>query len=990
MSGLAFLHHSGQYFSIGSHGYQFYCTGKPCQYVSDPTYGWLPGGSGVFIPAPTISGERRSAKPVGSLTIAPPEGLPNAWYYEPMPITLEDDGDFPGLGTAISHIFKVRNVWQIQGISEPVYYQVSVNSAGRKVRQALINSWVQMDGIISFQGSRWVSLGGIIMDREYDLAPGKLPAGGFCKTQMPNADWPDRSCLQTVTHPTYGSRTFIILSTANGAWNCWPVGLTLDASLAAKSPYADQVDKVNLSYGYKTVSWPYPNWVYHPPTQWRDALKSRDGFPPLYPRITWSFNSTGTKAIAVMIERRPWTGQLWTIDTTDSPATEKINTSAPIRINTEKYIYKYKDGEPTALFEDWLGLIELTFSITLTGSGLTEFTFSVSVSDDQPPSSVSPQIIAVAYAAPVDWDSQAISLSTDERILAKMYCYRHNDEDRYLKSMGGVSISEFPIQAKLNLETNSQTLASIPLLGLTGATVHCCGTEFVDETITYHTTLGHLHLPTLSYTLVAKARREWLDTTAQETRLDVAIPGYSIPETKRLKLAELGQISRTVAFGKVINEVNEGVNPALASNWLNTTVYPSADEHLIELSESYDLRGVNSNNNRGSTDPWWFSNDCLSAIRIEFYRRYYAQYYWADDTDSQHAAADHLRDLERQRGTLLSGITAENFDETFLTPLLSHKWGTHLYPPWPDSRDGEGFVHHGGIYDPLPDPYPGTQRFTASYVPLDIENADWRLAICEQLYTIVDRARALITSWITNGVFTPNPSSPSNAADDKFFLDYALNKASIYHRGQSRDSVTPLSVSNLPSGTAWRLTPFASGLTAYLHTKQICIQTDQLFGAVITHPLGHVSVCWRTPPCPKIKFPLYSVWTIDSDLSGRTFDNDWSTAIGNPLGLPSSGWFDQSFIDHISWFHGLHQTTHLDAYNSAFNQTLTSSDILHTVDTKIWDDELMVGPIIRPGQYQALHSLGTWTYSKVPVNDDAYYYERFDQWIEPRLSPLFF
>ena len=991
MSGLAFLYRSGQYFSLGVHGYQFFCTGKPCEYVEDPLFYWLPGGSGVFIPVPTLSGGQRPARPIGSLVQKPPEGFPDAWYYEPMPTTLKDaDNGISGLTTAISNIFKVKNVWQIQGIPEPVYYQVVVDSTGRKIRQALITAWVQPDGTLNYQGARWVTIGGLNMDVCFDIAPGKLPAGGFCKTHMPNADWPDRACIQTVTHPDYGTRTFIILSTADGAWNCWPLGLKIDYSILKDLPYADQSEKASLTYGYKTVSWPYPNWVYKPGSQWRASFRSRENNAPNWPRITWSFNSTGTKAIAVMVERKPWVGQLWTIDETDTPYTEKLNTTEPIRINNEKDVYGYSKGEPTALFEDWLGLIELTFSITLTGSSPTAFSFSVSVSDNQSPSSVAPQTVAAAYAAPVDWDALGIPLATDERILAKMYCYRNNDEDRYLKAMGGVSISEFPIQAKLNLETSSQTLASIPLLGLTGATVHCAGTEFIDEIVEYHTSVGHLNLSTLSYILVARARREWLDPTVQETRLNVALPGYSVQETKRLKLAELGQFCRTVAFGKVLNEVNEGVNPDLARNWINTPVYPSVDEHLIELSEAYDLRGVNKSGNKGSTDPWWLGGDCITALFIEFYRRYYAQYYWSDDQVSQTFAADHPKDLEVQRGTPLNAITSKNFDVEFFTPMLAHKWGNFLYPPWPSSRDYEDAVHHGGIYEPHTEPYPGTERFTAAYAPLDVANAEWRLAICEQLYAIVDRARTLINTWIDDGVFTPNPSTPSNAAYDKSFLDNALYKARVYHRGQSRSAVTPLSVSNLPSGTAWRLTPFASGLTAYLHTRQLCINTERSYGTVVTHPLGHISVCWKTPVCPNIPFPLYSIWTLHSDLSGRTFDNNFLVDIGNPRGLPSSGWFDQTLIDHISWFHGLYTTTHLDAYNSAFNKTMTSRDFLYTVDTKIWDDELMVGPTFRPGQYEALHSVGTQIHAKIPINKSTFYYDRRNQWLELRLSPLFF
>lgn len=124
------------------------------------------------------------------------------------------------------------------------------------------------------------------------------------------SDWPDRGCITTVENEEYGNRDFFIMNTADGSWWCWPINAEKDPSISAIENISPELaaqaytNKANIPNGNAIKIKPaYPSWCLVNENPIFKNVWESDKTKTNQPRYSWSFNSTGTKAISVMIEK---------------------------------------------------------------------------------------------------------------------------------------------------------------------------------------------------------------------------------------------------------------------------------------------------------------------------------------------------------------------------------------------------------------------------------------------------------------------------------------------------------------------------------------------------------------------------------------------------------------------------------------------------------------------------------------------------------------
>lgn len=449
-----------------AHGYQFYTTTPTPQFIQCTAVDYYPAGSAVFarvpdydpfnpVPANTVE---IKAVPTGSFV---DRSDTNAWpYYSISSITGETcDLKLNKLSQAMNRILKV-NSWQVNGIAEYVSYHGQDFYNVVMANPALHQSWVQGDLINSF-GLKTVLSPSEFMDQMYDAPPSPLgPWEGAgspkLKTAVPDSDWFGRAGIHTAVHQSYGKRTFVIMSAADGAFHCWPVRSPLGGNYSAEyGAYGGQAYKGNIVKEYARVKIPdYPDWVFLSESAFRDLKDFDEAL--LLPRCTWSFNENATSAISVMIERKVTKGTFkkinyapndlgWSVYKALNKKWGRFKThtlSNPGGVETESTDYPYtfdpfieskildtphipaeESIEPLQVFPtesfpefseisvDRMGFVEIAFAISLTGPNLNDYTFSLGVSRSGTPDEVNTiehgMLVEVAYARPLAWQDYA-------------------------------------------------------------------------------------------------------------------------------------------------------------------------------------------------------------------------------------------------------------------------------------------------------------------------------------------------------------------------------------------------------------------------------------------------------------------------------------------------------------------------------------------------------------------------------------------------------
>lgn len=544
-------------------GYQFYTTSPNVEwaYWQNQDYDFCPGGSMIFAATPNfprdplgyqvsftkdeLNAIKLYAHPTHTLVENPPrktinkglvnEELVDECPYTPMPTTV---GGVGGLNQIMNQVgtFKATNAWQVNGIpEEPCYYvipkytlivngneQESVFTGHYKPDFSILTAWQQPGGQIFSYGMYSLVYYTTIIDVGYDMAPQKiLPV---MTGQMPDGDWPERACITRAGNLEFGYRWYVILHTANDDWLCWPY-LTadyLDSSIVIDAPtsWKEQAYKSNVPVEYAKKARPlFPAWVYSTGDERRNHTEPLKPKPE--PRITFHFNSVGTRAIGAMVERIPidqvseeffrrinfvnpesglsrntrsWYSDfiVWPFDPINNllyyaPVEELTN--VPIKIDASKRFYgTSNEPGPQLLQYDRTGIIELEFIIDVIGPNLGDFTFSINILRNESPDVLDEYdvgtLIDVGYAksmlsAPTvdnisvpglnrDAEVQDAPL-VDEIVTAFMTLYQHQDQKKldlanYMCTNDTPSKCKVSFYKKDDYRTASNAILELPLL----------------------------------------------------------------------------------------------------------------------------------------------------------------------------------------------------------------------------------------------------------------------------------------------------------------------------------------------------------------------------------------------------------------------------------------------------------------------------------------------------------------------------------------------
>lgn len=528
--------HHGLRWTLGGGGYQFYTTSPTVQWAiwHDPL-DFCPGGSLIYAPAPNLkigatpsdaANVKLIAKPMYTLVEPAPEfdGTPECPSVT-MPSSVDDTESGYGLNRLMKENFKIKGLWQINGIGEPLSYisapeiKSGITTGYEKVQSTLVNAYLQADGVIFGSAAQGISEAFDEVDILYDVAPTKLSGSSFGISQMPDADWPDRSCLRFIGSSEFGGRWFVIMHTANDEWWCWPLlnADQLDPSIAANAPpkLKAQAYKSNVPSLYAKSDFPpYPDWVYAPPERLSEA--SEPAKPKVRPRHAFTFTSDGTKAIAAMVERTElsdslfykteymnpgsgqgrsraeWFGKVGSYEGLIDPASEyqyhapqEQVTAESATIDGRQRLFGRSDRQPFKY--DRLGIVELSFTITITGPKLEDFTFAVDVSDEQSPDALDiydvGALVQVAFAKPavsyptsrqvmaegIARSAQVLNApQKDERVTAFITLYQTEEQKKinegfYQYSEGGISKSVISFYKNRDYESASNPILELPL-----------------------------------------------------------------------------------------------------------------------------------------------------------------------------------------------------------------------------------------------------------------------------------------------------------------------------------------------------------------------------------------------------------------------------------------------------------------------------------------------------------------------------------------------
>ena len=324
---------------------------------------------------------------------------------------------------AITKRFPVKNIWQLSGITEHAFYGRK-SGTEKLATTPLVDSWSsagQLTGLPQRGGNRRHERLSSAYDITYDVPP-TLNS----KWRAPDADWYKRAAIRTVEHPEYGTRRFIILSDITNNFYVYPVGA--DDNAVPDARYLAQSIKTNIAAVFvRTFKAPLPGWCRQSSEAARDIRLAGELFALDYvtqvPQYRWAFNSTATRACAVVFED---------LEVFAGPA------GLP-----EPPFFLDGKGKKYAIQESLPGLVEIDISITLTGKGNAQFDAAATVSQLMQPTSTGKYIMGADYAWPMPGQA-----AIDDLILMTGSVYHASTE----RAVAAKSVNLFNHVSKIEVE----------------------------------------------------------------------------------------------------------------------------------------------------------------------------------------------------------------------------------------------------------------------------------------------------------------------------------------------------------------------------------------------------------------------------------------------------------------------------------------------------------------------------------------------------------
>lgn len=482
MSGHGNCEITGLRFSFSLEGYQFYTTSPSVKWSheNDVEKDFFPGGSAVYVKKPTIIKDENNnivqvkwnASPTGSTVQNSAYSEPSNWPSWEHPEFLEDLNAIMN-GT---QIFKIKNCWQINGLPEyPVWF--TGTGTPEKPKISLLTSWLQ-HGQVGMVGSLtpMAPLKDLV-DHGYDLPVAKIERN--LKSLAPDMDWFGPAFIQEKN-----GIKFVIINDSEGKWYCFPVDADIDVTeySAQYSIYGSQAYKSNVvSAQVKTDTPSYPEWV-TPFISHRNAYNADKNKLITKPRYAWSPNSSGTRAISVMISRKLTEATYSKIDYApdaldlSNPSahppggaypSDAIPTEVIIdNLNVNPSLNNDHSSDPEEVYVDKRGVVELEFTInTFYIDGVLDFTFEVGVVKNDSPDIIKNlnkgEIVEVAYAMDMDWNTISIgtdyesipgfvgNIQKDDILSVFVKLYRHKEQIDLIRAYDGEPCLMVPSKAKV-------------------------------------------------------------------------------------------------------------------------------------------------------------------------------------------------------------------------------------------------------------------------------------------------------------------------------------------------------------------------------------------------------------------------------------------------------------------------------------------------------------------------------------------------------------
>lgn len=351
--------------------------------------------------------------------------------------------------------FPRKGILQVQAIPEHQYFARDYSEkspTGVASYPMMVDAWSQ-DTSISNLGYRGSSVNPLrsVIDVTYDVAPSVFKTGEDRPTAgafeddpdaqpgqafAPDSDWMKRAGFVTLTHEDFGSRLFCVMTDISNRFYVYPADAPLNKAQldAAEIEWPGQGIKAAIPAGYvQSAVAPLPAWcrtstVGEARAGYRTAVEDGDtdwsrAFRVSTPQYRWAFNSTCTKACAVVFE--------------DIPGIAIGNPAATIP----------QRGDDGPVEESLPGLVELGLHIDITGENPDDFTFSLTLDREIRPTVTKDYIMAADYAWVVKQGGTRIT-ELDDLILLKGAIYHTSDDrqltpgadimDMYLNALKGV------------------------------------------------------------------------------------------------------------------------------------------------------------------------------------------------------------------------------------------------------------------------------------------------------------------------------------------------------------------------------------------------------------------------------------------------------------------------------------------------------------------------------------------------------------------------
>ena len=274
---------------------------------------------------------------------------------------------------------RLKTGMQIQLYQPSLHYGSSGGKLGKSPTISTWNSSSPLQGIDMRGGGNFVfsARTNYLADNLYDIAP---KSG---TSQVPNTDWYRRAATQTVNDERYGSRKFIIMVDVNNTFHVYPVG-QVDDTLVPDADYIDQAIKTNVPDKFVQRSEaPLPEWAAKSTTSsrayWKAGAQTLQDYYGRVPQYKWAFNSTGKKACCVVYERLN-------------------NAFGFFSVGSIALSFIPGTSDRFAVQEALPGLVEVEFTITLTGNKPEEFTFSTALVRNLQPTVDLRYIMAADYS----------------------------------------------------------------------------------------------------------------------------------------------------------------------------------------------------------------------------------------------------------------------------------------------------------------------------------------------------------------------------------------------------------------------------------------------------------------------------------------------------------------------------------------------------------------------------------------------------------------